>query len=45
MNMGGWVRKRYRSDKLAAARQSIQWQNWNTQTEALITRHQTTPFD
>ena len=45
MNMGGSVRKRYRSAKLAEARQSIQWQIWNTQTAALITRHQTTPFD
>ena len=25
--VGGWVRKRYQSAKLAAARQSIQWQN------------------
>ena len=27
INMSGWVGKRYLSAKLAAARQSIQWQN------------------
>ena len=49
INMGGWVGKRYRSAKLAAARQSIQWQNEypDRRSEALITRHETnaTPFD
>ena len=27
INMGGWVGKRFLSAKLAATRQSIQWQN------------------
>ena len=45
INMGGWVGKRYRSVKLAAARQSIQYGRMNTQTEALITRREITPFD
>jgi hypothetical protein len=37
INMSGWAGKRYRSAKLAAARQSIQYGRTNTQTEALIT--------
>jgi hypothetical protein len=45
INMGGWAGKRYLSAKLAAARQSNYNGRMNTQTEALITRRETNPFD
>ena len=43
--MVGWVGKRYRSAKLAAAIGKAYNGRMNTQTEALITRHETTPFN
>ena len=43
--MGGWVGKRYLSAKLVATRQLAYNGRMNTQTEALITRRETTPFD
>jgi hypothetical protein len=45
INMGGWVGKRNLSAKLAATRQSIQWQNEYPDRSTDHIRCETTPFD